>query len=757
MDLEKLLAKRELCINDNPPSCVATCPIHVDVKGFMEQVQNKNFEKAYNILEKRMPMSRVIARVCDHPCENVCVRKEKGGSISISEVEKAIVEYGFHKKKEGPSIPTNNRKIAIIGGGISGLTCALDLEKKGYLVTIYERSDRLGGRLNQLVGDILPQEVLVEEIESIKKTKIKVKMGIEISKANIGKLQSEYEAIYIGTGKWEAQLNIDEITLATEMEGVFVGGTIATKSDSIILSVSTGKIAANSIDRYVQKTSLTAYREKESSYETELEIDTSELIEENRIVPSSTIYSREEAIKEAERCLLCECAKCYKACPHLQYEKLMPKEYIRKIHHNERVILGDRYANITINSCMVCGLCKNVCPTGLDMAEIIRDTRRSMVEREKMPPSAHDFALKDMEFNRSEYFHLLRHEPGMGQSTFIFFPGCQLCSSYPQYVDKSYAYLMEILEGGVGLYLNCCGAPGEWAGRYDLFQASINKIYSDWESMGKPIIILACSTCYYIFENYIPDIEIISLWKIFNEKGLPNITDNGRGKSLVVHDSCTARDYSHIYDSIRDIAYKLEYELIEPELTKKETQCCGYGGLAYFANREFSTYATDQRVQEKDGEYLAYCAMCRDLFVSRGKRTLHILDLIFGEDMEKLSMKKGPTLSERRNNRLKFKISILNKFWGEKLNLKEEYSDIDLIIDEHIKKLMEDRLILEADIKKVIGHSEENQNIFYNTENNHYLAFRRMLNVTYWVEYVKNGDSYKIITIYSHRMDVQGE
>ena len=104
MDLEKLLAKRELCINDNPPSCVATCPIHVDVKGFMEQVQNKNFEKAYNILEKRMPMSRVIARVCDHPCENVCVRKEKGGSISISEVEKAIVEYGFHKKKEGPSI-----------------------------------------------------------------------------------------------------------------------------------------------------------------------------------------------------------------------------------------------------------------------------------------------------------------------------------------------------------------------------------------------------------------------------------------------------------------------------------------------------------------------------------------------------------------------------------------------------------------------------------------------------------------------------
>ncbi len=757
MDLEKLLAKRELCINDNPPSCVATCPIHLDVKGFMREVQNGNFEKAYDILEKRMPMAKIIARVCDHPCEGACIRKDNGGSISISEMEKAIVEYGFHKKKKDFPIPPNNKKVAIIGGGISGLSCVLDLEKKGYSVSIYEKENRLGGRLNKLVGDKLPEKVLMEEIENIKKAKIKMKMEVEILEDDIEKLQDEYEAIYIGTGQWGKELNIDKLTLATELNGVFAGGRIANKNDSIIYSVSTGKIAANSIDRYVQKTSLTAYREKESSYETELKIDTSDLTEESRIIPASNVYSKEEAIEEAKRCLLCECAKCYKACPHLRYENLMPKEYIRKIHHNERVILGDRYANTTINSCMLCGLCKSVCPTDLDMAEIIRDTRKSMVEREKMPPSAHDFALKDMEFNRSEYFHLLKAQPGMKQSKFLLFPGCQLCSSYPEYVDKSYAYLMKVLEGGVGLYLNCCGAPGEWAGRGDLFQASVDKIHSDWQSMGNPVIILACSTCYYMFENYIPDIEIISLWEIFNEKGLPLNASNGKGKSLVVHDSCTARDYSHIYDNIRNIATNLGYELIEPKYTKKETQCCGYGGLSYFANREFSSFATDERVQEKNEDYLAYCAMCRDLFVSRGKNTIHILDLIFGGDMEEQGTKKGPTLSERRNNRLKFKISILDKYWGEKLNLKEEYADVDLIIDEHIKKLMEDRLILEADIKKVIGYGEENQNIFYNTENNHYLAFRRILNVTYWVEYIKVGDSYKIITIYSHRMDVQGE
>lgn len=757
MDLEKLLAKQELCINDNPPSCLATCPIHVDVKGFIEQVQKGDFEEAYKILQKRMPMAKVISRVCDHPCENVCVRKDKGGSISINNLEKAIVEYGKNLKKRSLPIPNNNKKVAIIGGGISGLTCGIDLRKKGYTVIIFEKSDTLGGRLKELVGDILPENILKEEIEDIRRLGIKIKTGVAISQEDLKEFKDDYEAIYIGTGKWEDNLKVDTITFETGIDGVFCGGRIATESDSIILSVSTGRRAATSIDRYIQKTSLTAIREKEGSYETDLKVDISDIIEKNRIAPSSNIYTKEEAIEEAKRCLLCECHKCYKACPHLQYEKLDPKDYIRKINHNERIILGDHYANKTINSCMLCGLCESVCPTGLDMAEIIRDTRKSMVQREKMPPSAHDFALKDMEFNMSEYFNLLKHQPGMDKSKFLFFPGCQFCGSYPQYVDKSYAYLMENLEGGVGLYLNCCGAPGEWAGREDLFEISLKKIYSDWDSVGKPIIILACSTCYYIFKTYLPDIKLISLWEIFNEKGLPLGIQKGEGKKLVVHDSCTARDYANIYDGIRNMVSKLEYEVIEPKYTKQQTQCCGYGGLSYFANKEFSKFATDKRIQEKEGDYLAYCAMCRDLFVSRGKKTLHILDLIFGKDMEELSIKKGPTLSERRNNRLKLKMSILDKFWKEKIELKEEYSDIKLIIDEDVKRLMEDRLILEADIKKVIGLAEKNKDMFFNEETGHYLGFRRIVNVTYWVEYEKIDDCYKVITAYSHRMDVQGE
>ena len=238
---------------------------------------------------------------------------------------------------------------------------------------------------------------------------------------------------------------------------------------------------------------------------------------------------------------------------------------------------------------------------------------------------------------------------------------------------------------------------------------------------------------------------------------MPSGAHKGEGKNLVVHDSCTARDYSNIYDGIRDIVKKLEYDITEPHYTKEQTQCCGYGGLSYFANKEFTNFATDRRIQEEEGDYLAYCAMCRDLFVSRGKKTLHILDLVFGEDMEGLSIKKGPTLSERRNNRLKLKIYILHRFWGENMDLKEEYEDIQLIIDKEVRSLMKERLILEGDIKKVIGMGEKSNNRFFNPENGHCLAFRRIVNVTYWVEYEKLGDSFRVITAYSHRMDVQGE
>jgi len=117
---------------------------------------------------------------------------------------------------------------------------------------------------------------------------------------------------------------------------------------------------------------------------------------------------------------------------------------------------------------------------------------------------------------------------------------------------------------------------------------------------------------------------------------------------------------------------------------------------------------------------------------------------------------KVPTLSERRANRFRLKKEMLKNLWGEKMEMKDEYEELKIVIDDNIRNKMEDELILEMDIKKVIGDAEKTKNSFFNPENKHILAWRRLVNVTFWVEYEKINDTFKIINAYSHRMDVTG-
>ena len=96
-----------------------------------------------------------------------------------------------------------------------------------------------------------------------------------------------------------------------------------------------------------------------------------------------------------------------------------------------------------------------------------------------MPPSAHDFALRDMAFSTGEKFALVRHEPGTTGSEYLFFPGCQLAGSAPEQVEAVYGYLRDRLSGGVGLALGCCGAPADWAGREALCREVIDDLIKE--------------------------------------------------------------------------------------------------------------------------------------------------------------------------------------------------------------------------------------------------------------------------------------
>ncbi|EET85862.1 conserved hypothetical protein [Clostridium carboxidivorans P7] len=410
-----------------------------------------------------------------------------------------------------------------------------------------------------------------------------------------------------------------------------------------------------------------------------------------------------------------------------------------------------------INSCTLCGLCKEACPSSLNVKDIIQETRESMVEKEKMPVSAHDFALKDMEFSNSNYFSMVKNQPGYEKVKYMFYPGCQLPASSPEYIDKIYKYLMSNIEEGVGIMLGCCGAPADWAGRQDLMQKNIEDIREKWNSMGKPTFILACSSCCSIFEKYMPDISFISLWEVMQEKGIP--ADNKEKENLVlnVHDACTTRYNKKIQDSIRNIADSLGHKVEELKFSKEKTKCCGYGGLVYFANKEQAKEFAKDRIEEGNLDYLVYCSMCKDLFIDEGKRTFHILDLIYSDDLEKAALRKMPTLSSRHENRMLVKRKLLKEIWNEEVNdLTKDYN-LKLTIPDDVQNQMEDRLILIEDVKKAVDNAERNKERFFNPQNSHYLCRFRITNVTYWVEYEKNEDEILVKSVYSHRMEVVEE
>ncbi|MDD3439278.1 MAG: FAD-dependent oxidoreductase, partial [Clostridiaceae bacterium] len=299
MDLDKLLEIGDSCIHDEPPACTSCCPVHMDVIAFIAEMEKGDFDKAYKVMEKRIPFARIIGSICDHPCEKVCVRSNTGGAIKISELEKAAVSFGFSPPKKTIPLPKNKGRIAVIGGGISGMTAAFDLDKKGYQVTMYEKTGRLGGKFWDYEGIVLKKEVIEEEIEAALKQGIMAELNTPIDKNRLKELIEEYDAVYIGTGVWEEELKIHPETFQVGDTSVFAGGKLANKNDSVIFSASSGRRAATSIDRYVKKISMSAYREREGSFETPLRYETEDIEPVEAVSKVSDVYSKDEAAGEA--------------------------------------------------------------------------------------------------------------------------------------------------------------------------------------------------------------------------------------------------------------------------------------------------------------------------------------------------------------------------------------------------------------------------------------------------------------------------
>lgn len=773
MEQHELRELEEQCIQECAPTCAAACPVHVDVRAMLVEIGRGDFSAALKVYRRSVPLPGVINRICDQPCREVCKRTESDEAIAIRALERACVEHGNLSGEKTRTPPKRRQHVVVIGGGVSGLTAAHDLARKGYKVLIVEATDRLGGSLWLTDDRDLPKSILQNDIDAILALGVEAQYNTPIDRVHLADLRREFDAVYLAIGAHmpddfelerdeHGTVKVDPITFATSLDGIFAGGGVlwGVEMRSAITSISEGRRAGISIDRYLQKVSLTASRINEGSYTsclyTNLQgVEPQPLIE---IGHPDDGYEWHEAIQEAKRCLQCECMECVKACEYLKQYERYPRKYVREVYNNLSIVKGTRYANTFINSCSLCGLCGEICPHDLDMGAVNLSARREMVATKRMPASAFDFALRDMAFSNSDRFSLARNAPGTDTSDVVFFPGCQLSASAPDHIERVYAYLNERLpDQRVGLMLGCCGAPANWAGRTDLFENALADWRENHRRMGSPTVVLACSSCYQVFKTHLPEVEIVSLWDIYDQHGLPEAAVlSGQSAVVSIHDPCTTRYDTHIQDSARRIVQRLGYEIAELPLSREKTECCSYGGNMWLANRDLARKVVERRVAASPLDYVTYCAMCRDFFAAQGKRTLHILDLIYNQATDEQAIRRGPGYSQRHENRARLKRTLLKDLWGEDMDGPAAYEAIKLIIPDEVQERLEQRLILVEDIQRVLDYAQRTGRKLFNRETGHSLAYFKPTAVTYWVEYVPQGEAFVIFNAYSHRMVVPG-
>ncbi|MDY3034719.1 MAG: NADPH-dependent glutamate synthase [Absicoccus sp.] len=195
------------CLNCKNPRCVAGCPVNIHIPDFIAKIGEHDYEGAYQIISLTSSLPAVCGRVCpqESQCEKVCIRGIKDEPVGIGRLERFVADHHRQYNNTKPEKPeSNGHKVAIVGAGPSGLTCAGDLAKKGYEVTIFEALHEAGGVLMYGIPEFrLPKSIVKNEIDQLKELGVKIITNFVVGRSDtVGALMEEdgFEAVFIGSG-----------------------------------------------------------------------------------------------------------------------------------------------------------------------------------------------------------------------------------------------------------------------------------------------------------------------------------------------------------------------------------------------------------------------------------------------------------------------------------------------------------------------------------------------------------------------------
>lgn len=203
---EMAMEEAARCLNCKHKPCMTGCPVNVPIPGFIEKVAEGDFEAAYDIITSENALPAICGRVCpqENQCEGKCVRAIKGEAVAIGRLERFVADYHMaNAKPANISIEKNGKKVAVVGSGPSGITCAGELIKKGYDVTVFEALHKAGGVLSYGIPEFrLPKDLVAKEIETVENLGVDIETNVIVGRSiTIDELMEDgYEAVFVGSG-----------------------------------------------------------------------------------------------------------------------------------------------------------------------------------------------------------------------------------------------------------------------------------------------------------------------------------------------------------------------------------------------------------------------------------------------------------------------------------------------------------------------------------------------------------------------------
>lgn len=747
MKLEDATSYTARCFHGDPASCSYACPFRMDIRAFLEKAAAGRWLQAYKTLRNATVFPVVVSILCRQPCRAHCQRTLLGDeAIAVRDLEAASIRYAKNRKPESYVIPPKDKRIAVVGAGVAGLSCALHLAQKRFDVEVFEKEDRWGGALRNH-----PRFPEFDADISLQFSAVQAEFRFGSGVRSLDELAA-FDAVYVATGaggnsfglldSWEGDL------FTTSAPGVFLGGALCGASP--VEGIAQGVRASLAIEVFCQtgKASPAYGRSDENFCDRYLRHEGA--VSSARVEASGPDgYSEEEAKAEAARCLQCDCDRCMANCEMLRSFRKNPHKIAVEVYNDMGVNPPFSVRTVTREaySCNICGTCRSVCPVNVDIGALLQFSRVARTSAGIHPAALHDFWLREMDFASSEGSFASAGE-GKARCDYAFYPGCQLGASEPEHVLRSCEFLRRRLDAGI--ILGCCGAPAYWAGDEARLRANTDRIRRDWNDLGKPALVFACATCEKVFGLFLPEIQRVSLYEVLAESD--DIRPAGPFAAAAIFDPCAARDDARMQLGVRNLAGKAGVALEE---LGEPNRCCGYGGHMRTANPRLFREITGNRARASEKPYIVYCANCREVFASEGKECVHILDMAFGLE-PKTSV---PSLEQKRANSLGVKREIMKKTTGVDFEPEtHEWDDLDLVISEEMLEAMDRKLISAADLREAIWLAERSGRKFYDESDGMCVCSMVKPVITYWVQYRETAPkTYEIYRAYYHRMRFRGE